>query len=111
MARFSAIKIWLHKFRNAQQAAEVANPPAHDNALILAAAIYDREVAGITTTLRHLHKISDLTQSQALKVVSKLEQEGLVRIDDDTKDAFESVVTITPALRQQLTAEARKNAA
>ena len=111
MARFSAIKFWLHKFRNVKDSTEATASPAKDSARILAAAIYDRETAGLATTLRHLHKISDLTQSEALKAVSKLEQEGLVTIEDDTKDAFESVVTITPALGQQLSADARRNAA
>ncbi|MEL6530101.1 MAG: hypothetical protein AAFQ27_09065 [Pseudomonadota bacterium] len=111
MARFSAIKFWLHKLRKAEHSVEAAITPPQDHAQMMARAIYLREADGIVTTLRHLHKISELTQSEALKAVSKLENEGLVTIGDDTTDAFESVVATTATLRQQMAAISRRNAA
>lgn len=61
-----------------------------------------RELAGSTTTLRQLHKVSDLTQPEALRVVAALEKAGLVVVEHDLADAFESLVTLDPKARRRL---------
>ena len=61
----------------------------------MTSAIHLRAVRGETTTLRQLHKISDLGQPQALTVIAELERAGVVLIDRNLSDAFESVVSLS----------------
>ena len=57
---------------------------------------------GNITTLRQLHKICELTQPQALTVVTELEQAGIVTIDHNISDAFESVIRLDHDAEQLL---------
>jgi len=108
----SVLRQIIEKWRGKDRAGTPrVTAPLLDHGEIVAGAIYHREHQGLTTTLRHLHKISDLTQSEALKAVSNLEHAGLVVVSHDTNDAFESVVSLTPGTRARLTANSRRNAA
>ena len=68
----------------------------------IASAIHARTARGEVTTLRQLHKISDLDQPQALNVVAELERAGVVLIDRNLSDAFESVVKLSDEAQERL---------
>jgi len=64
--------------------------------------VYSRAVCGEQTTLRQLHKISDLAQPQALNVVAELERAGVVLIERNLSDAFESVISLSDEAKARL---------
>lgn len=68
----------------------------------MTSAIHGREITGQTTTLRQLHRIAELTQPEALTVVAKLERAGLVEIDHNVGDRFESTISLTEVTRRRL---------
>ncbi len=57
-------------------------------------ALTRHRAAGFETTLRQLHKICDLTQPQALSLLTQMEEAGIVTIDRNLGDAFESVIRL-----------------
>ncbi|WP_152434559.1 hypothetical protein [Erythrobacter sp. THAF29] len=81
------------------------------DAILVAQAIHARASAGEATTLRQLHKITQLTQPEALKVVAELERANLLSIEHDVHDALESTVILDDAMRVSLAQIARRNAA
>ncbi len=56
--------------------------------------ILNRQLGGEETTLRQIHKFSGLDQPQALNLVAQLEREGVVEIERNLNDAFESIVSL-----------------
>lgn len=68
----------------------------------MTAAIHSRELEGETTTLRQLHHIAELTQPEALTVVDQLEQAGIVDIDHNVGDRFESTISLSESTRRRL---------
>lgn len=68
----------------------------------VARVIHERHSNGLTTTLRQLHKISSLSQPQALTLIHELERVGIVQIESNVGDAFESTITITENALQAL---------
>lgn len=111
MARFATLKMCVNRLRKPRPVpgSIVASRP--NNGEILTSAIHLRESAGQTTTLRHLHKISDLSQSEALKAIAELENSGLVNVSNNTHDAFESEVSLSQEMRDRIEAKSRRNAA
>lgn len=65
-------------------------------------AIHLRQRAGHVTTLRQLHKVCELTQPEALTVIAELEHAGIVLIEHNVADAFESTVSLTEEARLRL---------
>ena len=77
-------------------------------------AVHQRQLAGMTTTLRQLHTATELDQPVALNLVAELERAGIVVIDRNIGDAFESTITLSEEARRQLelaTAQKAKAAA
>lgn len=77
----------------------------------MAAALHSRETGGETTTLRQLHKIAELTQPEALTIVDRLERAGLVAIDHNVGDRFESTISLTERTRRRLDRASKGKAA
>lgn len=65
-------------------------------------ALTRHRAAGYETTLRQLHKICDLTQPQALSLLTQMEQAGIVTIDRNLGDAFESVINLNENAQDML---------
>lgn len=65
-------------------------------------ALYVRELVGLGTRLRELHEIAGLSQTEALKDISKLEKAGVVVIEPDFLDAFNSHVHLSSETRLRL---------
>ncbi len=65
-------------------------------------AVHQRQMAGMATTLRQLHRISELSQPEALTVIADLERAGIVEINRNLADAFESTITLTEESRRRL---------
>lgn len=74
-----------------------------DNSALVAHAIYRREDAGQSTTLRQVHHIVGVGQPEALRLVRELEAEGMVVITDVIHDTWESKIELTDAMRDRLT--------
>lgn len=62
-------------------------------------ALKAREAAGTVTTLRQLHTVTGLNQPEALSLANHLERDGVVRIDRNLGDAFESLIVLTDATK------------
>lgn len=75
---------------------------SNENAAMIAHAIYHRENAGQTTSLRQLHHIVEITQPQAIRTITDLEANGMVDIEQDIADALGSKVTLTRRMRERL---------
>lgn len=78
---------------------------------LVARAIRDRELAGMTTTLRQLHEVCDLTQAAALKAVGELEQTGMLEIEYEMHDALDSKVILTDPMCTVMRANEKRAAA
>ena len=85
--------------------------PRLANAATIVYAIFLRERSGATTTLRQLHKITALSQTDALKAVSDLERAQMVLVDRDIHDALESELSLTRIMRAALEQAGDRNAA
>ena len=81
-----------------------ADPPLRDSGIVLGAlmteAIREREKQGEATTLRQLHTLLDISQPTALRIAHLLSREGVVRIEENPVDHFESTVRLTPQTRE-----------
>lgn len=86
-------------------------PHVMEGPAMIAHAIYLRDSRGDSTTLRQLHRISDLSQPEALRIVAQLEREGLVHVTRDIHDALESRVKLTRRMRERFDEVAHKDAA
>ena len=75
------------------------------------AAIHLRELGGLSTTLRQLHKITEMSQPEALGLIRRLENAGIVRIEGNLADAFESTVFLTGEARRRMDRAAQTKAA
>lgn len=72
------------------------------DASVLAKAIYQREQSGEATTLRELHKITELTQQRALKAADELQRAGALKIEGDMLDALGANVALSPEMAASL---------
>ena len=83
-----------------------AKPAVHDGMSVrmaqVASAVHQRELIGASTTLRQVHKISGLSQPEALNIVAELERAQIVVIDRNTADAFESTIILSEEARRRL---------
>ena len=84
------------------QHGRVSDSARSPSAAIITKAIYHRESAGDTTTLRQLHRIVELAQPEALQLINALQSEGVVDIHENVHDALESTVRLTESTRNQL---------
>lgn len=66
-------------------------------------AIHHREQQGLQTRLVELHRITGLTQPEALSAIARLERIGIVEIEPDHTNRFESLVALTDDARWRLT--------
>ena len=82
-----------------------ADPPLRVGGIVLAAlmtdAIRQRETEGLVTTLRHLHRLLDISQPTALRIAHLLAREGVVRIEENMSDRFESTVRLSPETQRR----------
>lgn len=74
-------------------------------------AVHIRETAGHVTTLRQMHKICDLEQPEALSVVAELERAGILVIERNLGDAFESAVMLSEDAKRRLAKDSDRKAA
>lgn len=92
-----------------------ASPEPHrieiEDTAVVIDAILLRERAGLTTTLRQLHKASQVTQPRALKILGELERAGMVVIDRNNADAFESTITLSDQFKQRTAQNSIRDAA
>ena len=103
MSPFRAAKSYVYRIRAAMGGVgDNADELSALRVAQIALAIHERECLEKTTTLRQLHRITELTQSEALNTIDELEQLGWVSIERDIMDAFESPVTLTDKARHQL---------
>lgn len=71
-------------------------------AALLIDAVHHRALIGELTTLRDLHSLLDVPQPVALRVAHQLQKNGIALIEANMSDAFASVITIAPAIREQI---------
>ena len=90
------------RIQNARTDTCAAEQSPTEHAAIVAHALYQRERADRTTTLRQLHQIVELTQIEAMHAIRELETGGMVTIADEIDDALESRVELTPAMHQRM---------
>ncbi len=103
MSPFRAAKSYVSRVRAAMGGVgENADELSALRVAHVALAIHERECSEKKTTLRQLHKITELTQSEALNAIEELERLGWVSIERDIMDAFESLVTLTDKAMRQL---------
>jgi len=105
----------LLAFIGRAEACRKADPPLRESGIVLAAlmteAIHRREVAGHHTTLRQLHRLLDIAQPTALRVAHLLAREGVVQIDENMSDRFESFVRLSPETQARFAALNSENIA
>ena len=65
-------------------------------------AIYQREQQGRETRLAELHRITGLTQPEAFNALARLERIGIVEIEPDHTNRFDSLVALTDDARWRL---------
>ena len=65
-------------------------------------AIHQREQQGLQTRLVELHRITGLTQPEAFSALARLERIGIVEIEPDHTNRFDSVVALTEDARWRL---------
>lgn len=111
MARFAALKLLVNRLRYARQPQEAVIAPVFEHTQLILNAVHKCELAGQKVTLRTVHKIADMSQSDALRTVSELEKAGKIRIAHKAHDAFESVVSLSPETSERMKAISRRNAA
>ncbi|QIQ86153.1 hypothetical protein [Erythrobacter sp.] len=101
LRRFRALLARLGSGKPCRQ----AEPPLRDGGIVLAAlmteAIRQREVEGHATTLRQLHLVLGVSQPAALRLAHRLSREGVVRIEENMSDRFESTLRLTPETRDR----------
>jgi DNA-binding MarR family transcriptional regulator len=73
-------------------------------------AIRQRESEGLQTRLVELHGITGLTQPEALSAVARLERLGIVEIEPNHANTFESLVALTDDVRWRLERNSRGEA-
>jgi len=92
-----------------------ADPPLRESGIVIAAlmteAIHKRESEGHPTTLRQLHRMLDIAQPTALRIAHLLAREGVVQIDENMSDRFESSVRLSPETQRRFMAVVGENIA
>ena len=95
----------------ARDADAACTPSSTEAAAMIAHAVYQRENASQTTTMRQLHQIVEMSQPEAIRTVRDLESAGMVEIAHDITDTLESRVMLTPRMRDRLETILRRNSA
>ncbi|AOL23609.1 hypothetical protein Ga0102493_112597 [Erythrobacter litoralis] len=99
----------------AREPCSPADPPLREGGIVLAAlmteAIRQREAGGHQTTLRQLHCVLGISQPSALRIAHLLAREGVVRIEENMSDRFESTVRLSPETQRRFMALAKENIA
>ncbi|MEE4153963.1 MAG: hypothetical protein V2I27_07370 [Erythrobacter sp.] len=75
---------------------------------LLIDAVSHRRACGRKTTLRDLHTLLGVPQPVALRVLRRLENEGVARVEPDLADAFASEIHISEAILDGLEEARRK---
>lgn len=75
---------------------------------LLIDAVSHRKAQGQSTTLRDVHKLLGIGQPVALRLMRRLENEGVARIEPNLSDAFAAEISISSAILDGLE-QARKN--
>ena len=71
-------------------------------AAIITQTVYKRELAGHSTSLRQIHRLAELSQPDALRIVGALEKQGMLSIEADLHDALESRIVLTRPTRDRI---------
>ncbi len=85
-----------HCLANADNALEVAA------AATLLSGVYSRECSGQSTNLRQVHRVAGLTQSAALNLIARLQDDGMITIISALHDEFESRIELTDKAKRKL---------
>jgi hypothetical protein len=92
-----------------------ADPPLRDGGVVLAAMMTDcvrqRELQGLSTSLRQLHRLLDVSQPAALRIAHLLSREGVLCIEEDLSDRLESTVRLSVETRKRYACLAYENLA
>ena len=90
-------------------------PPLREGGVVLAAlmtdAVRQRELQGLSTSLRQLHRVLDVSQPAALRIAHMLSREGVLCIEEDLSDRLESTVRLSSATRDRFACLAYENLA
>ena len=78
---------------------------------LVTSALHYREAAGQTTSLRQVHKIAGLSQPEALNIIAQLESAGVVSLEDNISDTFESLIHLNDEVQDRFGARIRSDAA
>lgn len=78
---------------------------------LVTSALHYREAAGQTTSLRQVHKIAGISQPDALNIIAQLENAGIVSLEDNIGDTFESLIRLNEDVCDGFDARFRRNAA
>lgn len=81
------------------------------NVAATVAALWQREIAGQSTSLRQVHLLAHIEQPAALGALRELEWQGMVAIEDDIHDALESRISVTDPMRARMQAGTAKDPA
>lgn len=77
----------------------------------MASLLDHREHVGQRTTIRQLHTLCEMEQPEALSMLAELRRTGVVAIEENTTDEFESVITLKQSGLNHLIAAASDKAA
>lgn len=105
------VPVLLSRLANRFASRTCVRDEAADKMAIMLSAIHFREMQGQTTTLRQLHQISEMPQPEALSLVDKLQKSGIVEIETNLGDAFESRVTLNGDTRKRMNRASTREAA
>ncbi len=95
------------RHRSGEAASDISLASA-DSALEVAAVaallggVYSRECAGQSTSLRQVHRVAGLTQTAALNLISRLQDDGMITIISALHDEFESRIELTEKAKRKL---------
>lgn len=68
----------------------------------MTSALHYRAAAGKTTTLRQAHKIAEISQPEALNIIARLESAGVVTLEDNIGDTFESIIHLNEGVNHHI---------
>ncbi len=77
----------------------------------MASLLDHRQHTGQSTTIRQLHTLCQMEQLEALNMLAELRRTGVVSIEENTTDEFESVIILDEVGLNQLIAAASDKAA
>jgi DNA-binding MarR family transcriptional regulator len=102
---------WRERLANVREARTQGPVSQTEHAAMIAHAIYHREKAGRSTSLRQVHIIADINQPEAMRTINDLERDGMIVIEHNLFDALESQVALTEHMRTRLDTILRRDVA